>query len=362
MLDAFHKKDLVLGSLNYKINEINKRFYMLTIACSANIGSSITFTGNPQNIIISNHLSKNMAGGMFFALLLAPAMISCIISSIYLNYNRLSTINSLKNEYNELAVGQIEAEKQVDYWSLNFAKSISFCGTSEYTENNNNVISTIKMPQNTNNEINCNNDCIVENSKTMNDWFINFEKSEVLNRKEVDFEEVVQNNENNVDSSIVIVNNEATILEDMQHKEKLYILSYGEFPEIVFTGFTIIIILEFVGLNITAIFCCISILIIVFILLGNYARRVPTYMRKTKVTSGTSSRGSSNSSSNKEIPNHVVTVEDRIQGISKYIELLFAEIDYNLIFIFIGLFIISGAFVNTKIPKVVLNMQMKRTI
>lgn len=41
----------------------------------------------------------------------------------------------------------------------------------------------------------------------------------------------------------------------------------------------------------------------------------------------------------------------RIDGINKYTELLFAEIDYNLIFIFIGLFIVSGAFVDTLYPK-----------
>ena len=139
------------------------------------------------------------------------------------------------------------------------------------------MISTTNLPQNINDEINCRHDCIVENNKNMNDWTINFKKSEILNRKEVELEEVVQNDGKNAQNSIVFVNNDDTILEDIQHKERLYILSYGEFPEVVYSGFTIIIILEFVGLNITAIFCCMSILIIVFILLGNYARRMPSY-------------------------------------------------------------------------------------
>ena len=42
-------------------------------------------------------------------------------------------------------------------------------------------------------------------------------------------------------------------------------------------------------------------------------------------------------------------------GISHYIEVLFNEIDYNLLFIFIGLFIVSGAFVDSGVPRNIWN-------
>jgi Na+/H+ antiporter NhaD/arsenite permease-like protein len=44
------------------------------------------------------------------------------------------------------------------------------------------------------------------------------------------------------------------------------------------------------------------------------------------------------------------SAEKRIQDISRYIEDLFNSIDYNIICIFIGLFVVAGSFLQTGIP------------
>lgn len=64
-------------------------FFLLNIACSANIGSSLTFSGNPQNLIVAQFLSKYLNGGAFFALMLVPTLISWFISLWYINHLRL---------------------------------------------------------------------------------------------------------------------------------------------------------------------------------------------------------------------------------------------------------------------------------
>jgi len=78
--------------LQRRDHKSNRFFYMLGIACSANIGSAMTFTGNPQNIIIASYLDKLMSGGMFFALMIPPATLSWFITCYYINNIRKRTI------------------------------------------------------------------------------------------------------------------------------------------------------------------------------------------------------------------------------------------------------------------------------
>lgn len=63
-------------------------FYMLNIACSANIGSALTFSGNPQNLLVAQHLSKLLSGGVFFALMVVPVLVSWVITLGYLQLCR----------------------------------------------------------------------------------------------------------------------------------------------------------------------------------------------------------------------------------------------------------------------------------
>ncbi len=66
-------------------------FYMLTICCSANIGSACTLQGNPQNIIINSYLVQRpvLNGGSFTGYLLLPSIICFVINTMYLDYLRL---------------------------------------------------------------------------------------------------------------------------------------------------------------------------------------------------------------------------------------------------------------------------------
>lgn len=78
--------------------ECASRFYfMLTISSCANIGSVMTFAGNPQNIIIADSLSKLMNGGTFFALILLPAFSMCFVTAGYINYRRLQAMKSISD-------------------------------------------------------------------------------------------------------------------------------------------------------------------------------------------------------------------------------------------------------------------------
>jgi Na+/H+ antiporter NhaD/arsenite permease-like protein len=90
VLDAFPSHHESLTTSKRELQDKERLFYMLAIACSANIGSSATFTGNPQNIIIAQYLSEFMTGGTFFGFLFLPAVISWLITIGTINYYRLN--------------------------------------------------------------------------------------------------------------------------------------------------------------------------------------------------------------------------------------------------------------------------------
>ena len=66
-------------------------FFLLAVACSANIGSVCTFTGNPQNILIGESLGEGTMGfGQFVLLMVLPATICWAITTAYLDHCRAS--------------------------------------------------------------------------------------------------------------------------------------------------------------------------------------------------------------------------------------------------------------------------------
>jgi Na+/H+ antiporter NhaD/arsenite permease-like protein len=58
-------------------------FFLLTLACSANIGSALTYTGNPQNMIVSGDCIKLLPPGMFLLYQLLPSVVAWVITTCY---------------------------------------------------------------------------------------------------------------------------------------------------------------------------------------------------------------------------------------------------------------------------------------
>jgi hypothetical protein len=74
-------------------NIVSNRFYfMLAISSSSNIGSVMTFAGNPQNIIIAKSLIDLMSGGLFFGLMILPATAIWVITVLHMNNCRIVAI------------------------------------------------------------------------------------------------------------------------------------------------------------------------------------------------------------------------------------------------------------------------------
>ena len=61
-------------------------YFLLSLACSSNIGSALTYTGNPQNMIVSLDALSVMSPGLFLAYQLLPSLFSWLITTLFVQY------------------------------------------------------------------------------------------------------------------------------------------------------------------------------------------------------------------------------------------------------------------------------------
>lgn len=67
-----------------KLDRADIIYFLLALACSANIGSQITYTGNPQNMLLSQDAISVMPSYKFFIYMLLPSTTVWLISKLAL--------------------------------------------------------------------------------------------------------------------------------------------------------------------------------------------------------------------------------------------------------------------------------------
>ena len=61
-------------------------YFLLTLACSSNIGSALTYTGNPQNMIVAQGAADVLPPGKFLLWMLLPTIITWIITTLWVEW------------------------------------------------------------------------------------------------------------------------------------------------------------------------------------------------------------------------------------------------------------------------------------
>lgn len=69
---------------NIEVKRADALYFMLNIACSSNIGSALTYIGNPQNMIVGQDALSVMPPYMFLGYMVIPSLLSFVITSFYL--------------------------------------------------------------------------------------------------------------------------------------------------------------------------------------------------------------------------------------------------------------------------------------
>lgn len=88
-------------SSNNKLVKEDALYFLLTLACSSNIGSALTYTGNPQNMIVASVATDVLSPGVFFAVMLIPSTVGWLITTYWIEYkwkqSKLSKVSSCMN-------------------------------------------------------------------------------------------------------------------------------------------------------------------------------------------------------------------------------------------------------------------------
>jgi len=98
------REDLSLN--NIQLTKEDSVFFMLNVACAANIGSALTYIGNPQNMIVSTDSIEVLPPYMFLGHMLIPSILSFVITTLYLERCWLSARKNIK-----IAVEPAESEE-----------------------------------------------------------------------------------------------------------------------------------------------------------------------------------------------------------------------------------------------------------
>lgn len=146
-------------------------YFLLALACSANIGSQITYTGNPQNMLLSQDAISVMPSYKFFIYMLLPSTTVWLISKFPLQltidfFHKIVRVNVF------VAVGYI-------YRCWNFSKlerESSEYGDGEYgSEIKGNEDTDIELQQNTPSDSNAGNDTDKEERKAREEGVVDQE-------------------------------------------------------------------------------------------------------------------------------------------------------------------------------------------
>jgi Na+/H+ antiporter NhaD/arsenite permease-like protein len=371
--------------VTHSLEEIDKFYFCLVIACSANIGSAMTYTGNPQNIIIAGHLGKYMSGGMFFGLLILPATICCLISTWYLDrcrkYERSVELHNAETTSTSFSAGPVLdfINRYIPILKIfGYAEVVSTEAGDHHDDGVDDIESrrggqspslrtptrsltkspgpsdlgglgmtspSVSSKSQTFEEVDLNP--IVERSVSSVTFDLKGESPQDVETKNYDGDVNSNNrgtggNDSNIrskspDALVTSPVSQASsgnavsvdsVDAEMIHEEK--VLEVASLPYFVFTVFAVLIIFELTGVfSLVNIFVYIAVLMVVCTLLLNYY--LPIIRHLDFDTSHKAKRNL----------------------IMEYTEAMFNDLDYNLIIIFIGLFIVSGSFVNTGVPNIV---------
>jgi Na+/H+ antiporter NhaD/arsenite permease-like protein len=298
-------------SANATIDDTNKfcpsdrLYFMLNIACSANIGSTLTFTGNPQNIIVAHYLGVYMNGGCFFLFMFIPALVSWYICINFLNY------------YRKQAADQYRSKRRNRNKRNSQNPPIEEDGSNCDVEEGNNIEMVVKSPL-------AKDYAQVPNEDEQSEVDEDSNIPTTTNSNAIPNEDMISAT-NTASADTSPANNESVVAA----------------PLLVFGTILVLMLLEFIGvLPLAGLFAFTAVLLVSGVILYNYYHLVIyNWLYPTNSNS-----------------NNTDYVETHIDSIQHLTEALFNEIDYNLLIIFIGLFIVSGSFLLTNIPQTLWTM------
>eukprot|EP01038_Epipyxis_sp_PR26KG_P005437 gene5437-7530_t len=344
-------------------------YYLLGLACSANIGSCLTYTGNPQNMIVATDSIKVMPSYKFFVYMILPG--------IFTWYSTIKWIEKCWDEAKEKELLYLESsdmEKPMDQTDQptensekigilsenqsNKAAKLSILiednDNTKHTANNQSISNSIKQKGSENKKILCFSLFCVTNSDIEQQ---NYNKINVTSPKSVGSnKQSMASPRSPMSPRRKQARDRAKLINNAIH------IVTSPFPYMVLILLGLMIIMIFVDIMpISALICVTAMVMIVSVVVGNHWRgklvwkEIPTHDNNKSHNNNIIGNEGDNTSNpnNNLIYSDAEHYEMHQENLNDFFEELFNAVDYSLLLIFLGLFIVVENITMTGIPKMI---------
>lgn len=304
-------------------------YFLISLACSANIGSALTYTGNPQNMLVSQDALSVMSPMKFLAIQILPAISAWLITTCYIQRCWTKSRESLGGQdssaccvimtsYRPVAGPAFDMEASVqggmglkienldeeegagDAAATTALFSLAVCGHET-------ALPAITSP-------------VAKLFASGKGGMLSPSAGGAGSLSEAEVEAALSPRKQRELERIAST-----------PKVSYYIRSPMPYIGLVLVGLMIVCIFVNV-MSISALVCISALILVLSFVLGNHY--------------------SGQSIWNEEAIGHeALSSEERIEVISAFFEGLFASIDYNLLIIFLGLFVVCANTISTGLPK-----------
>ena len=268
-------------------------YFLLTLACSSNIGSALTYTGNPQNMIVAQGAADVLPPGKFLLWMILPTLITWIITTLWIEWCWTAS----KKPSNSISFQHI------------FKRRIRVKFSNSQTAQNNDDGATGKLLQHNRNLSGITPDCSISL-------------------------EAVGGTQEKIVSPMSP--RRRARMERESRKEKVLNFISSPIPYVAIIIMIAMIVMIFVDImSITSLVCVTAMLMITVLVFSNHWRGISIW-------------GLLATSEFAAVP---LTAQDRLDDLNEFFEELFSSIDYSILLIFLGTFVVIANIESTGIPK-----------
>eukprot|EP00607_Mallomonas_marina_P009506 CAMPEP_0182419086 /NCGR_PEP_ID=MMETSP1167-20130531/3486_1 /TAXON_ID=2988 /ORGANISM="Mallomonas Sp, Strain CCMP3275" /LENGTH=502 /DNA_ID=CAMNT_0024593705 /DNA_START=485 /DNA_END=1993 /DNA_ORIENTATION=+ len=312
ILNAFDSIDRPKGPFDYTPNDtfsLEKKdafYFLLSLACSANIGSALTYTGNPQNMIVGEDAAEVLPPYIFLLYMILPAISGWLITIMWVERCWMKS--------------RITSEPTI----FGFARSRYPLLITNFLQDSNCTTRSISSESN------------ALESKWINDVSTSSSTSTSVRSPVL----------NVLDPNVGIYNHmpakdhngNGVLSSDKEEEDgimkKVARVVISPFPYAMLLLMAIMIVLIFAEImSIAGLVCVTAVVMVIVLVLGNHWQGKPIL--------GTDE--------DENLP--PLTAEEKIANTNDFFEELFDSIDYSLLLIFLGTFVVVENIDSTGIPK-----------
>lgn len=280
-------------------------YFLISLACSSNIGSALTYTGNPQNMIVAEDAIDVLPSYLFFLYMFVPAVGSwlvtilwverCWMKSRHMNQRLPSMYNVSEGKNRHMALSPYSGSEHglVDSSSSQSGHDLESSST----------MSPLSLDS---------------------DHTKNTGKAPTLDPHVGIYNHMPSSSARIMDPSVPIT-------------KKISRIVTSPFPYGVLIISAVMVALIFVDLiSIAGLICVFAVIMVVVTVLGNHWQGRAIWADESQ-------------------PSAPLTAQEKVQNTNEFFEELFNSIDYSLLLIFLGLFIVVEHLSSTGIPRFIWN-------